>query len=107
MGPALSGIGKKLSREQLLEALITPSSRLSPGYGTVSLTLNDGQTVAGILMHESQDELILKTGDAEPLEVPVSRIKARTNLPSSMPPMAEIMSKSEIRDVIAFLSSLE
>ena len=84
-----------------------PSARLSPGFGSVTLTLDDGQTVAGILMKETAEKLILKTGDAEPLDVPVGRIKSRTNLPSSMPTMGDILSKREIRDVIEFLSSLK
>jgi quinoprotein glucose dehydrogenase len=74
VGPALTNIGNTLSREQILEALIEPSARLSPGYGTVMLTLKDGQTVSGILMEETPEELVLKTSEAEPLKVPVGRI---------------------------------
>ncbi|MDP5060579.1 MAG: HEAT repeat domain-containing protein, partial [Maribacter sp.] len=36
VGPALDNIGNVLSREQLLEALIEPSLRLAPGYGTIT-----------------------------------------------------------------------
>ncbi|MDX2283371.1 MAG: heme-binding protein [Bacteroidia bacterium] len=104
VGPDLTRIGAVLSREQLLQALIEPSARLAPGYGTVTLTLADGQTVAGVLLEESASELLLQTSHAEPLRVPVSRIKTRTNLPSGMPAMGERMSKREIRDVIEFLA---
>jgi quinoprotein glucose dehydrogenase len=107
VGPSLTNIGNTLSREQLLEALIEPSARLSPGYGTVMLTLKDGQTVSGILMEETPQELVLKTSEAEPLKVPVGRIGKRENMPSSMPPMGYIMSKREIRDVVEFLTSLK
>jgi quinoprotein glucose dehydrogenase len=107
VGPALTNIGNTLSREQILEALIEPSARLSPGYGTVMLTLKDGQTVSGILMEETPEELVLKTSEAEPLKVPVGRIGKRENMPSSMPPMGYIMSKREIRDVVEFLTSLK
>ncbi len=107
VGPELTNIGNILSREQLLEALIEPSARLSPGFGMVTLTLDDGQTVSGILMEENEEELILRTSAAEPLEVAISRIKERQNLPSSMPPMGTIMSKREIRDMVEFLSNLK
>ena len=33
VGPPLRGIGATLSREQILEALVTPSARISPGFG--------------------------------------------------------------------------
>ena len=105
VGPPLGGIGDLLSREQLLEALIEPSARLAPGFGSVRITLKDNQVVTGILMEESATELILRTSDAEPLEIPVSRISKRENLVSSMPPMRTLLSKRDIRDVIEFLAN--
>jgi putative heme-binding domain-containing protein len=106
VGPNLREIGGLLTRKQLLEALVKPSKRLAPGYGVVTLTLKGGQVVAGILMEENDEELILKTTEAEPMDIPLERIHTRTNLPSSMPPMGQILTKRELRDVIAFLASL-
>ena len=107
VGPNLSKIGGTLSREQILQALIEPSARLSPGYGTVSLKLKDGQEVSGTLAKENAEELVITTSDAEPLVIPVSRIAKRENMPSSMPPMGSLLSKREIRDVVEFLSNLK
>lgn len=107
VGPNLSKIGGTLSREQILQALIEPSARLSPGFGTVSLKLKDGQEVTGILAKENAEELVITTSDAEPLVIPVSRIAKRENMPSSMPPMGSLLSKREIRDVVEFLSNLK
>lgn len=107
VGPNLSNIGNVLSREQILQALIEPSARLSPGFGMVVLTLKDGTSAAGILSEENDHELILKTSEAEPLKIPVARIAKRDNVPSSMPPMGSIMTKREIRDVVEFLSGLK
>ena len=107
VGPNLSNIGNILSREQILQALVEPSARISPGFGMVVLTLKDGQTAAGILTSENEHELVLKTSEAEPLKIAVARIAKRDNVPSSMPPMGHIMSKREIRDVVEFLSGLK
>ncbi len=107
VGPALDNIGNVLNREQLLEALINPSARLAPGFGTVTVTLKDGQEVIGVLMEETDRELILRTNDAEPMEIAVERIKKRENAMSSMPPMGSAMTKREIRDVIEYLASLK
>lgn len=107
VGPDLSNIGNVLDRKQILQALIEPSARLAPGYGTVKLTLTDGQEIIGILEKESNKELIMRTSEAEPLRVPVIRIKSRENFPSSMYPMADKMSRHEMRDVIEFLANLK
>ncbi|MBL7813598.1 MAG: HEAT repeat domain-containing protein [Saprospiraceae bacterium] len=107
VGPNLSKIAATLSREQLLQALVDPSARIAPGYGSISLKLKDGQDVVGVLMKENEDALTLKTSDAEPLVVPLARIAKRENLPSSMPPMGETLSKRELRDIVEYLVSLK
>ncbi|MFC4094658.1 DUF7133 domain-containing protein [Euzebyella saccharophila] len=107
VGPPLENIGNILTREQILESLIEPSARLAPGYGSVSLTLKDGQEVNGILEAENEHELILRTNQAEPLEVPVSRIAKRQNMPSAMPAMGKLITKRELRDLIEFLAGLK
>jgi len=107
VGPSLKGIASRLTREQLLQALVEPSARIAPGYGTISLTLTDGQEVSGSLISETDQEIQLKTNEAEPLRIAVSRIKSRENYPSSMPAMGSMLSKREIRDVVEYLSSLK
>jgi quinoprotein glucose dehydrogenase len=107
VGPPLTRIASILTREQILQALVEPSARISPGYGSVSLKLDDGQEVTGTLAKETATELTLTTSDAEPLIIPVARIKKRENYPSSMPPMGTLLSKREIRDVVEYLSNLQ
>ncbi|WP_425237857.1 HEAT repeat domain-containing protein [Ulvibacterium sp.] len=107
VGPPLDNIGALLTREQLLESLIEPSVRLAPGYGSVRLTLKDGQKVTGVLEEETKEEIILRTSDAEPMEIAISRIKKRENMPSAMPPMGLLINKRELRDLMEFLASLK
>ena len=107
VGPPLQNIGNILTREQLLESLVAPSARLAPGYGSVALTLKDGQKVQGILEEETEAELILRTSAAEPLEVPLGRIEKRENMPSAMPAMGKMITKRELRDLIEYLSGLK
>jgi putative heme-binding domain-containing protein len=107
VGPNLKGVASRLTREQLLQALIEPSARIAPGYGTTNFVLTDGQEVSGSIISETDELVQLKTNDAEPLRIPVTRIKSRENLPSGMPPMGALMSKREIRNVVEYLSSLK
>ena len=107
VGPPMDNIGNILSREQLLESLIEPGARLAPGYGSVHLTLKDGQEVTGLLLEETEEEIILRTSNAEPLEIAVNRIEKRENLPSAMPAMGRLISKRELRNLIEYLASLK
>ena len=107
VGPSLKRIATILTRRQILKALVNPSARLSPGYGSVSLKLTDGQEIFGTLAKETATELTITTSDAEPLVIPVARIAKRENMPSSMPAMGSLLSKREIRDVVEYLSNLK
>ncbi|MET0300833.1 MAG: HEAT repeat domain-containing protein [Flavitalea sp.] len=106
-GPRLNGVASRLTREQLLEALISPSSKLAAGFGMVSIEKKDGKIVSGILMEDNKTSLVLKFGDKPNEVVPKDQVVKRTDSPSSMPDMKEKLSKKEIRDVVAFLSTLK
>ena len=106
-GPRLNGIAGRISRQQILEALITPSARLSPGYGMVTLNLKGGKTLFGILEKESKSDVRVKIGDQPEQVIPKDQIAKRTDAPSSMPVMTELLTKREIRDVVSFLSTLK
>ena len=106
-GPVLEGIGAKRSPEDLLTSLIAPSEVLSLGYGVVTLELNDGATLAGIVQEETPEAITIKIGKEDTKTIPTSSIKERENIPSSMPGVKEILSKKEIRDMVAFLVSLK
>ncbi len=105
-GPRLSGIAKKLSREELLIALVDPSDRLAPGYGFITLTMNDGEKITATLIDQNSEEITIKIG-AEPEQViPQSEIAESNVAASSMPPMGTLLSKRELRDLVSFLSTL-
>lgn len=104
-GPALDAIGKILSKEELLIALVEPSKRLAPGYGVVSLELSSGEKVTGTLMEDKKDSMKVKVG-AETKEYLKKEIKSSQLAASSMPPMGELLSKREIRDLVSYLTNL-
>jgi putative heme-binding domain-containing protein len=106
VGPKLDGIANVLSRRQLLESLVEPSKRVSPGYGVVSLELNDGKSISGILKEENERSLVVEDSNNEKLTIEKSAIAERVDAMSSMPPVQQRLSKREIRDMVAYLSTL-
>jgi quinoprotein glucose dehydrogenase len=106
-GPRLNGVANRLTRQQLLEALINPSARLAPGYGTISLQLLNGKKRSGILQLENAESVTLKIGDKADTTILKKDIASRKNGASSMPPMGLLLSKKEIRDVVSFVATLK
>jgi quinoprotein glucose dehydrogenase len=105
VGPNLSGVASRLSREQLLEALVDPSARIAPGFGPVQLTLKSGKKLFGTLKDETATHVVVDAGGDQ--RVPKTDIAQRTNGPSAMPSMATLLSRREIRDVVEYLSTLK
>jgi putative heme-binding domain-containing protein len=106
-GPRINGVGSRLTKEQLLESLIKPSARIALGYGIVSLELKNSRKVSGILQQVNKDSYLLKVGDKPDTLINKADVLKRTDAPSSMPPMQYLLTKKEIRDVIAFLAALK
>ena len=104
-GPALDAIGKTLSKEELLIALVEPSKRLAPGYGSVTIEMNSGEKITGMLMEDKKDIMNVKVG-AETKEIQKKDIKSSQLAASSMPPMGTLLSKREIRDLVSYLTTL-
>ncbi|MEX2601241.1 MAG: HEAT repeat domain-containing protein [Balneolaceae bacterium] len=106
VGPDLTGVGERLSREELLESMIDPNARITPGYGSVTLTVENGETIRGLLTGESEAELTI-IRDGEEMTVETSRITEREYSPSGMPAMGTLLSRSELRDLVEYLTTLQ
>lgn len=107
VGPNLKTIGSTKDRKYILEALLNPLATVAPGYGLITLTLKDGKTLSAILDKEDAQTIRLKLPDGKLQTVPLNQIASRTPPISVMPPMLGILTKAEIRDVVAYLSSLK
>lgn len=109
LGPDLTSIGRVRNRRDLLEAMMFPSISIVRGYEPVSVELNDGRVVSGIVTSESGNEIVISV-DAQKTHR-ISRADIAEIVPSSVSPMpnglATALTQQEIADVIAFLLSNE
>ena len=106
VGPDLSGIGKRMNRKQLLEALILPNAALAKGYALVVVTLKDGTSLNGSLEKESATDLTLRMADGSVKTISLATVAERSTPASMMPPIDAMLGKKEIRDVIEYLTTL-
>jgi quinoprotein glucose dehydrogenase len=106
-GPDLTQLAIRASREHFLESLIDPNAKLAPGFGSITLVLNNGRVVAGMLKAEDAQQVTVVTPDNQQVVVPIGEIDERTAAKSAMPAVGETLKVHEIRDVIEYLSTLK
>jgi putative membrane-bound dehydrogenase-like protein len=108
VGPDLSEIGKKLSREAILEAILFPSAGIDHNYETWVLELKSGGVVNGLLASQTADTVSLKGADAIVRTFKRSEIESMTKSPISLMPadLAKALTVSELTDVVEYLLTL-
>jgi putative heme-binding domain-containing protein len=107
VGPDLSHVASRLARRDLLESIVSPNANIAEGFGTISVTTKDGDTVTGTLQKETAEGLVMKGDDGEVVTIKAAEVESRTKPSSAMPPMGEVLRAGEIRDVVEFLSTLK
>ena len=107
VGPNLSLMGKRYDRRYLLEAIVDPGAVVAPGYGIASVTTKDGKVHSGTYMGENKAVVRIKGANGK--VVAHQRVNIKTMMPpvSPMPPMHMLLQPGELRDVVAYLKSLD
>ena len=106
LGPDLSQIASRLTSEKILESLINPQAELAEGYGLLVANLKDGTTVSGSIVKAVRKVIRCSLPTERSSTIERSSIENEV-LASPMPPTGAILSKTEIRDLIAYLASLK
>ena len=107
VGPNLAGIGTRLDRSRLLTALVDPGAEIAEGFGVVNLTLKDGAVVSGALASENASEVVLRPVGAPELKIAKADIAVRSAPVSIMPPMGANIPLRDLRDLVAYLATLQ
>ncbi|MBL8748905.1 MAG: HEAT repeat domain-containing protein [Planctomycetes bacterium] len=104
-GPALDGIGKRATRDHLIESLVLPGAKIAEGFGSTTVELDDGGVLVGVVTKDEKGSVTVVGADSEPHAVPWERIRRRTSTQTSaMPPMGGALSRRQLRDLVAFLA---
>ena len=104
-GPDLSLVGKRLGRGKLLESIVNPSAEITPGYGLSTVILKNGEAYSGRLANENKKEVKLITMDGKDLTFARKEVSQLSPPISAMPPMGQVLSTADLRDLIAYLES--
>ncbi len=60
VGPELTGLGQRVDRKHILEAIVTPNAAIAEGFENVSISLTSGEFYTGRLLEESDTTLTLE-----------------------------------------------
>ncbi|HKP39095.1 MAG TPA: HEAT repeat domain-containing protein, partial [Pyrinomonadaceae bacterium] len=108
VGPDLTGIGAKQSREYLLESIVLPNKQIAPGFESTIVTMKSGTTYAGIVKSETATGLELNSPEDGLLKLKKADIQTRERGPSAMPEeLRQILTKQEVRHLVEFLANLK
>ena len=107
VGPNLVDIGKRQPRDYILESIVQPNAKISAGFESAGVKLNDGKFLVGVVKNETETGFQLDTGaDAGIVNIQKSDIKFRKPAPSPMPDdIAKPLTKQELRNLVEFLAT--
>jgi putative heme-binding domain-containing protein len=105
VGPPLTTISNKLSRQQLFEAILTPSAAILMSYENWVIRTKDGDVKTGIKVEDTDDHVTLKDTNGEFIDIPAARIADRKQLALSMMPenITTTMTVQDLVDVVEYL----
>jgi putative membrane-bound dehydrogenase-like protein len=109
IGPDLSSIGKKASRENMLESVLLPSKAIADQYVTWIVGTSSGLVVSGLLVEETADSITLRDANGKDTKVDKKEIETRTKSPTSIMPadLLAYMTEEDLLDIVEYLLELK
>lgn len=108
IGPALTEIGNKLGKEALFESILEPSAGISFGFEANQVELKSGDEAFGLIVSETEGELVMKDLKGIVTRYKKSEIAKRQQMKTSIMPtgLQQTMSAQEFVDLVGFLFTL-
>jgi putative membrane-bound dehydrogenase-like protein len=109
VGPDLSVIGTKASRENLFESILYPSKAIADQYLTWVVETKGGVVVSGLLVEETSDHITLRDANAKDTRISKSEIETRVKSQESLMPnnLLAYMTEDDLVDMVEYLFSLK
>lgn len=108
IGPALDTLGTAQPVDFIIGAILEPKKEIKEGYEAFEIETKSGDLLTGYRIRSDRSEVILRESGA-PTATTLRRdqVKGERSLGTLMPPgLADSLTREELRDLVAFLSSL-
>jgi putative membrane-bound dehydrogenase-like protein len=109
IGPDLSMIGKKASRENLYESILLPSKAIADQFVQWQVTTARGVTISGLLIEETADHLIVRDANGKDARIDRADVTAKDKSPVSLMPedIAKTLTEEELVNLVEHLTTLQ
>jgi putative heme-binding domain-containing protein len=102
-------IGKKASRENLLESILYPSKAIADQYVTWVVETKAGQAISGLLVEDVPTHIVLRDANAKDYKIDRNQIDTKAKSPVSLMPdnLVGAVTEQDLLDVVEYLHSLK
>lgn len=109
VGPDLSRIGKIRTDRDLLESIIYPSATIVNGFEPFSIATKDGRVFTGVIGRQTSGTIYLRQAGTPDVRIDRSDIESMNPAAISIMPqgLEKVIDGRELRDLVAFLRSLD
>lgn len=109
VGPDLSEIGKKASRENLFESVLFPSKAIADQFINWVVETKDGVSLIGLIVEETPDYLVLRDANAKDTKVLKKDLESKSKSPNSIMPsdLLAYMTEEDLVDLVEYLTTLQ
>lgn len=109
IGPDLSMIGKKASRQDMFTSVLEPSKAVADQYVTWQIETRQGLLIGGLLVEETPDSLMLRDANGKDYKIAKKDVETRTKDPKSLMPdnLLAFLSEDELIDLVDYLMTLK
>lgn len=107
VGPNLTQISARLTRRQLVEAILYPSNSVLTGYESWSIIDKQGRVSSGLLEGVAE-HVTLKNADAKRITIATTEIEELVRQGASIMPedLSKSLSDQQIADLVTFLAGM-
>lgn len=108
LGPDLTGVARRFSRDDLIAAIVEPDRDVSSRYQTTTIVTTDGRSWSGLIVYESVDGLLLRDAEQNTWRFEDHEIDYRKRQRSSLMPTGLLrdITPDQLADLTSYLSTL-
>jgi putative heme-binding domain-containing protein len=109
IGPDLSVIGSKGSRENLFESILYPSKAIADQYVTWLIETKKGLSLSGLIVEETPQQVVLRDANGKDTRIDKKDIDSREMSPTSLMPndLLLYMTEDDLTNIVEYLASLK